>query len=90
MVFSTSLKMMLAQQLGLFAAGEIDALDLPVDVPFFVGEEEVVVAAAVDEGFLLQPPEAFFDPPPQGQLSASIWSMQSVTRLSTLPFISST
>ena len=42
-------------------------LDLLVDVPFFVGQEEVVVAAAADERFLFQPSQAFLDAAAQGQ-----------------------
>ena len=57
----------LAEQLGLLAAAEFDRLDLLVDVPLFVGQEEVVVAVAADERLLLQPAEALLDPAPQGQ-----------------------
>ena len=36
----------LALELGFLAAGEIDLLDLLVDVPFFIGQEEIAVSAA--------------------------------------------
>ena len=46
---------------------KIDRLDLLVDVPLFVGQEEVILAAAADEGFAFQAGQALLDLLPEGQ-----------------------
>ena len=57
----------LAQQLRFFTTAKIDVLDLSIDVPLLVGQEEVIVAATTDKCLLFETLEAFFDLPPQGQ-----------------------
>ena len=88
--FQHVVKDQLAQQLGFDAATQFDIFDFPVDVPFFVGQEEVHVAVAADERFPSSRCRLSVICRRSARRSASIWSRQSVTRFSTFPFISST
>ena len=51
LAFEHLLEDQLAQELGFFAATQFDIFNLAVDVPLFVGEEEVHITAAADERF---------------------------------------
>ena len=57
----------LALEFRFLAAGKIDLLDLLVDVPFFIGQEEVLVPATADKRFFFKASQTCLNASAQGQ-----------------------